>query len=71
LLEYLDTSLKTDEDVVSVLALPALALVPVIRSAAERRQRRRRQVLLSITSLTTLLVSGVVAFIIWKLKLRI
>lgn len=67
LLEYRDTTLKSDEDVVAALALPVLALVPVIRTAAERRQQRRRQ-LVSLTSVATLVVSIVTMFVIWKLR---
>lgn len=65
-LEYRDTTLKSDEDVLTALALPVLALVPVIRSAGELRQRRRRRLLLSLTSVATVLLSAVMMFVIWK-----
>lgn len=41
LLEYRDTSLRTDEDVVVSLSLPVLALVPTMKRAAAPRRRWR------------------------------
>jgi len=38
LVELRDTSFKTDEDLVSVLSLPVLAVVPLMQSNAERRR---------------------------------
>jgi polysaccharide chain length determinant protein (PEP-CTERM system associated) len=70
LLEYRDTTLKTDDDVLAALSLPVLALVPVMRSAAERRRRRRQRLLVALTSVATVLVSVVAMFLffIWKRK---
>jgi polysaccharide chain length determinant protein (PEP-CTERM system associated) len=48
LLEFRDKSFKTDEEVLSVLSLPVLAVVPVMQSAAERKQQFRRQMILGI-----------------------
>jgi protein tyrosine kinase modulator len=45
LLEYRDSSFKTDEEVTNVLALPVLAVVPVMQSDAERRRAFRWHVL--------------------------
>lgn len=42
LLEYRDTSLRTDEDVVAALALPVLALVPVMQTPKRLRGRTLR-----------------------------
>ena len=47
LLEYRDSSFKTDDDIVSTLALPVLAVIPVMTNAGERRAERRRRVLLA------------------------
>jgi hypothetical protein len=69
LLEYRDTTLKTDDDVLTALALPVLALVPLMRSASERQQQRRRNVIVSLTSVATLLVSLAVIFVAWKFKM--
>jgi polysaccharide chain length determinant protein (PEP-CTERM system associated) len=66
LIEYRDTTLKSDDDVVMSLALPVLALIPIMRSEAERRRLRRRKILLSMASAATLSVA--VLFVVWKLK---
>lgn len=50
LLEYRDTSLKTDEDVLVALSLPVLALVPTLTTAAERLRRRKIRVALAAGS---------------------
>jgi hypothetical protein len=47
LLEYRDRSFKTDDEVKAVLSLPVLAVVPLMRSDAERRRIRRRGVLVN------------------------
>jgi len=57
---------QSDDDVVMSLALPVLALIPIMRSEAERRRLRRRKILLSMASAATLSVAGL--FVIWKLK---
>ena len=46
LLEYRDRSFKTDDEIISLLALPVLAVVPLMQSDAERRRRVRRRLLL-------------------------
>jgi polysaccharide chain length determinant protein (PEP-CTERM system associated) len=43
LLEFWDTSFKTDAEVASLLALPVLSVVPLMLSAAERRHSRWRR----------------------------
>jgi len=68
LLEYRDTSLRTQEDVVVALSLPVLALVPTIRTQGDdRRQLRRRRTLLIGSSAAMLAVSLVA--VAWKLRL--
>jgi polysaccharide chain length determinant protein (PEP-CTERM system associated) len=42
LMEYLDGTFRTDDELSRVLALPVLAVVPVMASAAERRRSRAR-----------------------------
>jgi uncharacterized protein involved in exopolysaccharide biosynthesis len=44
LVEFRDTSFKTDDDIVTVLSLPVLAVVPVMRSNPERRRAFRFRV---------------------------
>jgi hypothetical protein len=48
LLEFKDKSLKTDEEVLSVLSLPVLAVVPVMQSGAERKRQFRRRLFINI-----------------------
>jgi polysaccharide chain length determinant protein (PEP-CTERM system associated) len=61
LLEYLDTSLRTDTDVVSLLTLPVLALIPAMVSTTERLRYRRRRRLISLSAVLVVLASGVLA----------
>ena len=62
LLEYRDTSLKTDEDVMGALALPVLALVPVIPTAEDRRKRRKRRLAVGLASAAgVVLAAGMMA----------
>ena len=58
LVEYRDNTLKTDDDVVTVLSLPVLALVPVMQTSVEKQRQRRRVMLLSVTSAVTVLGIG-------------
>lgn len=63
LLEYRDTSFRTDDEIVSALALPVVAVVPLLLNARERRQLARRTLL--IGSVTTAVVIGLVAVAAW------
>jgi polysaccharide chain length determinant protein (PEP-CTERM system associated) len=69
LLEYRDTSVRTEEDVLVALSLPVLALVPTIRTSVvvSRNRRRRRWFLLgsSASAMIVLLLAAVA----WKLRL--
>jgi polysaccharide chain length determinant protein (PEP-CTERM system associated) len=47
LLEYRDDSFRTDDEVVRVLALPVMAVIPLMLSAADRRHLRRRSLLIA------------------------
>lgn len=66
LLEWRDTTLKTDDDVKAALLLPVLALVPVMRSAEEQRRDRRRTVALGAAMAAVVLVVAAAAF--WTLR---
>jgi capsular polysaccharide biosynthesis protein len=57
LVEYRDTSLRTEVDVVSALALPVLALVPAMTTAVERHRSKRRRRLMSVAAATTMVVA--------------
>jgi polysaccharide chain length determinant protein (PEP-CTERM system associated) len=65
-LEYRDTTLKTDNDVTVSLALPVLAVIPMMISDSERRRytKRRR---LAVSSVASLL--AVAAVVIWRFDL--
>ena len=52
-IEYRDTSFTSDDDVTLALALPVLAVVPLMQSDRERRSVRRRRVLLGVGLGTT------------------
>lgn len=67
LLEYRDTTLKTDEDVVLSLALPVIAVIPAMVTALERRRHRRRQGLAISGSVAAVVLVAVAA--VWKLGL--
>jgi len=62
LLEYRDTSLRTDQDVVVALSLPVLALVPVVRPAARTRRWRALLFGSTATMLLVALAAGVLKF---------
>jgi polysaccharide chain length determinant protein (PEP-CTERM system associated) len=67
LLEYRDTTLKTDNDIVISLALPVLAVIPAMLSTADRRRRRRKRLVLALSaSAATVAAAAVVA---WRLQL--
>jgi uncharacterized protein involved in exopolysaccharide biosynthesis len=56
LFEYRDRTLKTDEDVTAVLALPVLAVVPRMRSDVERRREFKRRAVMNVGLGTTVMV---------------
>jgi hypothetical protein len=66
-MEYRDSTLKTDEDVMTALALPVLAVVPLMRTADERSSTRRRRIIYSATTAATL-VTGVAALWFWAFR---
>jgi polysaccharide chain length determinant protein (PEP-CTERM system associated) len=64
-LEYRDRSFKTDEEIAQVLALPVLAVVPLMESAAEKRWAFRKRLLMGFGFGTTVLAClAVVAYTI-------
>ena len=68
LIVYRDSSLKTDEDVVSSLRLPVLALVPLMQTTADVRRQRRRRFLLGGASAVVLV--GLVGGVAWWVVTR-
>jgi uncharacterized protein involved in exopolysaccharide biosynthesis len=67
LLEWRDTSLKSEGDVITALALPVLALVPAIETKKETLVRRRRRLVFTAAAFAVVLCGAAVAF--WKLPL--
>jgi polysaccharide chain length determinant protein (PEP-CTERM system associated) len=66
LLEYSDSTLKSEDDVVRSLALPVLALMPVIVTPADRRRSKRRRWAIAVASSATVVV--LMALVAWKLR---
>jgi polysaccharide chain length determinant protein (PEP-CTERM system associated) len=70
LIVFRDQSLRSEVDVVMTLALPVLALIPVMQSAEERDRARQRRLLYSSAVVAATLVLGVTAlalkFGLWR-----
>jgi uncharacterized protein involved in exopolysaccharide biosynthesis len=65
LLEYRDTTIRTDDDALVSLSLPVLALIPMMPTKAELRTRRRRRMALAATvGVTVIAWAGA---IVWKM----
>lgn len=67
ILEYRDTSLRTDEDVLVALSLPVLALVPTMKTPKKVAPRRWRGLLFGSSVGAAVIVS--LAAVAWKLGL--
>ena len=67
LLEYKDSSLRTEDDVRGALALPVIALVPYTASRGEIRRQKRRRLLTVAASVLVFVVIG--GGLTWYLKL--
>ena len=60
---------RTAEDVATTLALPVLAVVPTMLTAAERRRRRRRRLVLAVAAVTAGVTFGaVVAWVVFTVS---
>jgi polysaccharide chain length determinant protein (PEP-CTERM system associated) len=72
LLEYRDSTLRSEDDVTRLFNLPVFALVPVMTSLAERRTLRRRRNL-SVGLATVMVFLGTVAALalwsVWRVRL--
>jgi polysaccharide chain length determinant protein (PEP-CTERM system associated) len=68
LIVYRDSSLKTDEDVTGSLALPVLALVPLMQTAGDRRRLHRRHLL--VGGACAVAVLGLVGGVAWWVLTR-
>ena len=67
LLEYRDRAFRTEADIVANLALPVVAVVPLLMTRTERRARWKRRWMLSASGLAVVLAAFAVAF--WKFGL--
>jgi len=66
-LEYRDTSLRTEDEIVKMLVLPVVAAIPVMTSIGERRRHRRNLFLTAVASL--MLVAGALVGMLWRMGL--
>jgi polysaccharide chain length determinant protein (PEP-CTERM system associated) len=64
LFEYRDTSLRTDDDVIAAIALPVLAMIPLMVTSADERTRVRARWLMVGGAAAALMVCT--AALIWK-----
>jgi protein tyrosine kinase modulator len=67
LLEYRDSSFKTDEDVLRVISVPVLAVVPLLASDRERKSWRRRKLMVDFAGAAVVLLV-VAALVFWRLQ---
>jgi hypothetical protein len=65
LLEYRDTSLRSDDDVALSLSLPVLAVIPVMSTQGERKRARHRRLVAVSASLVAMM--GAVVVIVWMM----
>jgi polysaccharide chain length determinant protein (PEP-CTERM system associated) len=68
LLEYKDTTIKSDGDVAVTLMLPVLAAVPLIVTEADVKRQRRRRLIVSLAAATVVVIAGA-ALAAWKLRI--
>lgn len=67
LLEMLDSSFASEQDVARILDLPVLALVPVMASARESIRQRRRRLAIDVAGVCVLMMSAAV-LVAWGLR---
>lgn len=64
-LEYRDTSLRSEDEILRTLVLPVLAAIPVMTAVADRGRRRRY--LFASAAGTALAIAGLAAAALWRL----
>jgi polysaccharide chain length determinant protein (PEP-CTERM system associated) len=71
LVEYRDNTLKTEEDVLSVLSIPVLAAIPVIETSRDRARKKRRRVMMGLAgaAVVALLIAGA-AVVVWAVGVQ-
>ena len=65
-LEYRDTTLRTEDEILRTLVLPVLAAIPVM-TAVSRARRHRRKSSWPPAAATVLAVAGLAALTLWRL----
>lgn len=66
-LEYRDTTLRTEDEILRTLVLPVIAVIPMMHAAADIRRRRRKEIVTA--ALAAFATVGVVAATLWRLGL--
>jgi polysaccharide chain length determinant protein (PEP-CTERM system associated) len=66
LLEFKDSSFRTDADVLDALALPVMAVVPLVETSTERQRGRRRRLALASAGVAAIALGS---YVTWSLKL--
>lgn len=69
LMEYRDSSFRSEQDIVTCLAMPVLAAVPRVTTSAEARSYGRRRLLAGVVAGAATVVAGI-ALVAWRLVLR-
>ncbi len=66
-LEYRDTTLKSDDDVLTTLTLPVLAVIPVMTTVGERRHRRKLRLALGAAAMLAMAAAAAATwYLVWK-----
>jgi hypothetical protein len=69
LFEYRDTSLKTDDDVMTSLALPVLAVIPAMVTSIERARLKRRKLMMASSASALGVIAVAVVVAAWRMRL--
>jgi polysaccharide chain length determinant protein (PEP-CTERM system associated) len=67
LVEYRDTTFRSEDDVLQVLSLPVLAVIPFMESPQEQRARRIRIALTSVAGVAALAVTATILAVSYDL----
>ena len=69
LMEFRDSSFRSEQDIVTCLAMPVLAAVPRVTTSAETRTRGRRRRVAGVLAAAATVVGGL-AIVAWRFILR-
>ena len=65
-IEYRDTTLRTEDEVVRTLVLPVISAIPLLTAVADARRERRNRLLLGAATAATVLALGAA---VWRMVL--